>query len=42
MTQAVRDFLSNEERASKLVVEGAVGAVVVGFVVAIIAMFVLR
>lgn len=42
MSQAVRNFLSNEERASKLVVEGVVGVVVVAFVVAVIAMLVLR
>ncbi len=42
MSQAVRKFLSNEERAAKFIVEGAVGIVVVGFVVAVAAMFVLR
>ena len=42
MSQAIRNFLSNEERASKLVVEGVVGVVVVAFLVAVTAMVVLR
>ena len=41
MTEAVRKFLSNEERASRLIVDGAVGVVLLGFVVAVAAMFVL-
>ena len=42
MSQAVRNFLINEVRASKLVVEGVVGVVFVAFVVAVIAMLALR
>jgi hypothetical protein len=42
MSKTIRNFLSNEERASRLVVESVVGVVVVAFLVAVTAMVVLH
>lgn len=42
MSQAVRKFLSNEEHASNVVIGGAVGAMVVSFIVAVVAILAMR
>lgn len=42
MSRAIRNFLGNEERAGNIVVGGATCVIVAGFVVAVVAMLVLR
>lgn len=42
MSQAIQKFLSNEEHASKVVIESAVGIVVVCFLVAVAAIYFMK
>ena len=42
MSQAIQKFLLNEERASTVVIESAVAIAVVGFIVAVAAIYFMK
>ena len=42
MTHLINKILSNEERASTIIIGGAVGIVVIGFVIAVGAIYFLK